>query len=137
MAANPLEANRKVAGDIRQRIVARGGVRNRIRAEGATLTYARDTDHLYVVIGEAGESLAIPAEDELDSLILYDPDTYEVRGFEFPLFMRKFSGLEPGAQGYRVFAELITAGLDNVYIPPRESSEEAEAALEDLALARP
>ena len=120
--------------EIRSRIASSAGAMlQRVERDGMELTYAKDIDHLYVMIGEPAPSLSFPLEDAMDSILLYDPETYEIRGWEFPSFRQNYPRVKGTNASLDLFARL-TAHSDNVYIPGGVEQEQAEQALSELAL---
>ena len=126
--------NDSLREEIRRRIAASAGAMlQRVEREGMELTYAEEIDHLYVMIGPAEPSLSFPLDDAMNSVVLYDADTFEIRGWEFPAFRENYSRVKGTNASLDLFARL-TEHSDNVYIPGDAEKEQAEKALNDLAL---
>jgi hypothetical protein len=136
MAENLISENRTIRDQIRRRIITSGkSVVDRVRNEGLRIDYARDEDHLYVMLGVPTLTLSIPLEDELDGMVLYDPDTCEIRGFEILFFMEKMERYKPKAKFWQLVVDFIHEHGDNVYIPANLEREEVERAFREVAFA--
>jgi len=136
MADDILKDNEKLRSAILERISSTAaGFPERALNEGLEIVYAREIDHLYVTVGSPRESLSIPADGPMHSVVLYDPATFEITGFEVPFFMEKLDK-EPRriAAFWQFVAELIRSHGDTVYIPGHLETERAERAFRDLAL---
>ena len=119
---------------IRERLAKGAGLIDLIEQHGMEIAYARDIDHVYLTIGKPVDTLALPVEDEMESLVLYDPENYEIRGFEFPGFLNRFYSLAPSNRLYQLIAEFIREGTDTVYIPGSRDRQQTEEALLELAV---
>jgi len=104
----------------------------RVEGEGMEISYARDIDHLYVIIGRPAPTLSFPLEDDLDSLVLYDPETFEIRGWEFPEFQLNHEKVKGTNASLDLFARLIEHS-DTIYIPGGLEMKQTEQALNQLA----
>ena len=121
------EVRAKVASAMRQ-------LPERVHRDGLEVVYARESDHLYVAFGPPSVTLSIPAENPIDSIVLYDPDSYEVLGIEVPAFMEKYrKGVQE--EFWHIIASHIKSHRDNVYIPGGQESQRTENAVGDLVFA--
>jgi hypothetical protein len=105
-----------------------------LRETGLEIAYERPEDHLYLTFGAPAEALSIPTEDAMDSVLLYDPETYDVRGFEVLFFMEKITRGQSTSDFWNLVADLINSHGDTVYIPAGREVARAEEALRDVAL---
>ncbi len=130
-----LAENEKLRDEIRADILrSNKDFSERVRREGLSLSYSRESDYLYVTIGSACPTLGISLEDIYDTVLFYDPETFEIRGFEFPFFMERHPK-NGEATPWGPFAAILRDHGDNVYIPGLQESERATRAMADFALA--
>jgi hypothetical protein len=137
MVENLLSNNEQLTAEIKARLarIPPSQIREHVRAEGMEVSYDREADHLYITIGSPRESLSISAGGELDPVVLYDPDTFEVRGFEVLFFKEKVGKSRPRQEFWLLIADFIERHQDTVYIPAASESERTEKAIGELAFA--
>ena len=110
----------------------------RMRDEGFEIEYDSELDYLRLTIGEPRESLAISLKDGVfQSLLLYDPATYFVLGFEVPFFKEKLQRDPPKGDFLWSLAELLEKSGDGtrIRIPSGKESARIERAFRDLVRA--
>jgi len=115
-------------GEENQRIL------DKVRAEGLEISYSRETDYLYLMIGQQRESLALPTSDEMGGYLLYDPDSYVIVGMEVPFFFEKLGNFKPKADFWPLVKSLIEQHGETVYIPAVAEVTRAQEAFDDLVL---
>jgi len=137
MAENILSKNEEVAAEIKARIsaVRPSQIRERVREEGMEVAYDREDDHLYITIGAPRECLSISTGGDLDVIVLYEPETYEVRGFEVLFFKEKVKKAKPRQEFWLLVTDFIDRHHETVYIPAASETERAEKAFGELAFA--
>jgi hypothetical protein len=134
-----VESNRKARKEIKKRLFGAATADRligRLTRRGIVISYDRPSDYLYISLGKRRESVSIGTDDSLQSLVLYDPATYEPLGFEVPFFLEKLSQVGTAGPFWTFVAELIQEHGDTVYVPAKDETERAERALyEQLILA--
>lgn len=138
MADRALDESRRYQAELRPRVAAANkNLGRRIRVEGMEVEYEPERDHLYVTLGSPRPSEAIALGDGTHTVILLDPETYEITGLEAPFFMEDFNRVQQQNEFWQLIVELIQKRGNVVYIPPDEQTKRTEKALSTLVSSPP
>ena len=124
------EASRKAAkADAEALIVANDDLSQRARDEGLKLEYSADDDLLWVGIGPRRENVGMSLDDDLRTVLFFDPETHKINGVEVLFFMRRIKKAKDGIEFWRLIVDILETGESSVYIPPRTGHERLTDAL--------
>jgi hypothetical protein len=133
MAERALNESRRYREQVAPKVAAANeDMGQRMKAAGMEIEYVPDEDHLYVTIGSPRSSEAIPLGDGTRAVLLVDPETYEITGFEAPFFMEDLQRLQDQPEFFRLVADMIRRGGNHIYVPPAAEAEKAEEAMRAL-----
>jgi hypothetical protein len=138
MVQDALNASKQQGIDISKRISeSNADIADRLQSDGLEIDYSSEDDFLRVTIGKPRPSLSIGLRDELRSIVLYDPDTFEVTAVEVPFFMERVSNAASLPEIWRLIAGLVKkrASAASVYVPAVRETKRTIEAFRELVLA--
>lgn len=127
--------NRAIADEIESHLRETwAGVSVAAELGGIGVLYARDIDHLYVTIGTPKEAIGFTADDEMESILLYDPDSYDIRAIEVDMFFEKLQRAESCEPFWTLIKEMINLHGDTFFIPGKAEAKKVTSAFKKLAV---
>jgi hypothetical protein len=133
-----LNSSNQQKKDISKRILdANADIAERVQADGLEIDYSSEDDFLRVTVGEPRPSLSAGLRDDLRSIVLYDPDTFEITAVEVPFFMERVSHASSVPEIWRLISELVKkrSSAATVFVPAARETKHTIEAFRDLVLA--
>lgn len=132
MEENFFDLNDREHSEIGSRIAHANAMPSPHPDEGMGIEYDSELDYLRIRLGSHRESLAFDLEDSARSILLYDPETYRIVGFEVPSFKAKINSGQLREEFWKMVAGLVEQYGDTIYVASAETSERAGRAFREL-----
>ena len=133
MVQDALNESKQIKAELSRKVLhANSDLAARMEAEGILIEYSTEKDYLRITIGKPRASIGLAWPDEMYSVVLFDPDSYEIQALEAPFFLETLGNKKPKKEFWEVVMGLIKEGRTSVYIPPRAERERTEQAMQNL-----